>query len=60
MADLDPASGTTHPNPTVEIPSKEDYGETNATASGPTDNIENGYPKNNDGPWFSLNDIPPH
>lgn len=60
MADPNPASGTTHPDLTVEILLDEDYGETNATAPSPAVNTESGFPKHNSGPWFSLDDIPPH
>lgn len=60
MANPEHVFGTTHPDPTVEIPSDEDYGETNATAPSLVINTENGYPKNNVSPWFSLDDILPH
>lgn len=64
MADPDPTTGTTDHkfqlDPTVEVPLDEDIGETNATAPRPSATKESSYPKNNMGPWFNLDDVPPH
>lgn len=54
IADPESTSGTTRhefqPNPTIEVPSDEDFGETNATAPRPTATGESNYLKNNTGP----------
>lgn len=60
MTDPKPTSGTPQPDLTVEIPSDEDFRENNATTPSLVVNKEDGFPKNNDGPWFTLDDIPPH